>query len=275
MTLTIYDKLEQGSDDWFAQRRGMVTASVVGSLLSVRKWGALDYDCPNCSAPSDYPCIDLRKQTPMKGLHAERTTYASAHADSSPLIVEPSNGKEAHSLTALLAAERITGWTDPTFMSDDMYRGKEDEPRAIEAYSEHHAPVDKVGFMVCDDWGFSIGFSPDGLVGEEGAVEVKSRRSKNQLLTVLSGDVPAVNYAQLQTGLLVSGRKWIDYLSYTSGMPLWKKRVYPDPKWHAAIVAAVKQFEATADDMITRYNAAVIDLPMTERVEYDTLELKL
>jgi hypothetical protein len=45
--------------------------------------------------------------------------------------------------------------------------------------------------------------------------------------------------AQLQCGLLVSGRKWIDYVSYCGGMPLYVKRVEPDERWFDAIVEAV------------------------------------
>jgi hypothetical protein len=72
--------------------------------------------------------------------------------------------------------------------------------------------------------------------------------------------------AQLQAGLLVSGRQWIDYVSYSGGMPLWVRRVHPDPKWSQAIIATVRQFERTATDMASRYETAVAGLPTTERV---------
>jgi predicted phage-related endonuclease len=120
--------------------------------------------------------------------------------------------------------------------------------------------------MVRDDWGFPIGYSPDGLVGEGGLIEVKSRRQKKQLQTILADEVPPENMAQLQCGLLVSGRDWIDYVSYCGGMPLYVKRVHPDPKWQDAIVAAVTQFENAATAMAFDYHCAVEGLPMTERV---------
>jgi hypothetical protein len=122
-----------------------------------------------------------------------------------------------------------------------MLRGIEDEPRAVEVYSEHFAPVTTVGFMVRDDWGFSIGYSPDGLVGDDGLIEVKSRRAKKHLTTILADEVPVENMAQLQCGLLVSGREWIDYVSYCGGMPLYVKRVEPDQRWFDAITAAVER----------------------------------
>lgn len=180
--------------------------------------------------------------------------------------VQPAKNDASRSLVALLVAERITGWTDPTYLGDDMLRGIEDEPLAVDKYSEHFAPVTTSGFMVRDDWGFRIGYSPDGLVGDDGLIEVKSRRPKKHLQTILAGEPPAENMAQLQCGLLVSGRKWIDYVSYCGGMPLWVKRVLPDERWHTAIVAAVSAVEETAAQMVQQYEAATVGLPSTERL---------
>jgi hypothetical protein len=216
MSLTILPDLVQGSDEWHDQRRGIVTASMVGRLLTSTG--------------------------------------------------KPANNDTSRTLTAQLVAERITGWTDPVYVSDDMLRGHDDEPRALDVYSEHHAPVESVGFMVRDDWGFRIGYSPDGLVGDDGLVEVKSRRAKKHLQTILEDQVPAENMAQLQCGLLVSGRAWIDYVSFCGGMPLYVKRVEPDPAWFDAILAAVTAFEDTASLMVAVYTAATEGLPMTERV---------
>jgi hypothetical protein len=216
MSLIELSDLIQGSDRWLEQRRGIVTASVVGKLLTTT--GRV--------AANDY----------------------------------------SRALTTLLVAERITGYTDPVYVSDDMLRGTEDEPRAVEVYSEHYAPVTTTGFMVRDDWGFRIGYSPDGLVGDDGLIEVKSRRQKKHLATILADEVPAENMAQLQCGLLVSGRQWIDYVSYCGGMPLYVKRVLPDERWHEAIVAAVSAFEDAATEMVAAYHATTEGLPPTERV---------
>lgn len=214
--LTIYPGLEQGSDEWLAQRRGLVTASVIGDLI---------------------------------------TTKTLKVADN-----ETSRG-----LTALLVAERITGWTDPTFMSDDMFRGIEDEPRARAKYSENYEAVHEIGFMVREHNGLRIGYSPDGLVGGDGLIEIKSRKSKIHLAHILGGEVPTENMPQCQAGLYVTGRKWLDYISWCGGMPMWVKRVYPDPRWFDAITEAIETFEANAADMIRRYNKAIEGLSTTER----------
>jgi hypothetical protein len=193
MTLIELGDLLQGSDEWLEQRRGIVTASVVGKLLTT-------------------------------------------------------TGRVASNV------------------SDDMLRGQEDEPRAVEVYSEHFAPVTTTGFMIRREDTWTLGYSPDGLVGDDGLIEVKSRRQKKQLTTVLSGEVPPENMAQLQAGLLVSGRQWIDYVSYCGGMPLWVKRVEPDQRWFDAIVTAAIQFEESAAEMVAAYYTATAGMPATERV---------
>lgn len=226
MSLQILANLEQGTPEWHDQRRGMVTASVVGQLITAK-------------------------------------------------TLKPASNDYSRGLTALLAAERITGYTEPTFMNSDMWRGVMDEPLAREKYADRYAPVAEAGFMVRDDWGFRIGYSPDGLVGDDGLIEIKSRRQKKHLQTILSCEVPAENMAQLQCGLLVSGREWIDYVSYCGGMPMWVMRVEPDPAWQTAIVDAVRAFEDAAAEMVTEFQTAVVGLVATERVDHDALELKL
>jgi hypothetical protein len=265
MTLTEYPDVIQGTDEWHDQRRGIVTASVVGQLLTTRAPGAMEYACPECLVPAGQPCVSLRGGAPIKTLHADRHASAATQRATAPRIIEAAKPDDVRALTLTLVAERITGHTDPTYLSDDMLRGYDDEPRAVAVYSAHHAPVETGGFMVRDDWGWKIGYSPDGTVGDDGLIEVKSRRQKKQLQTILADEVPAENMAQLQCGLLVSGRAWCDYVSYCGGMPLWVKRVEPDPRWFDAITAAVGAFEATAAQMIDTYQAATAGLPMTER----------
>lgn len=234
MSLTILDSLEQGSPEWHDQRRGMLTASVVGQLITAK-------------------------------------TLKVAENDTS------------RGVTAQLVAERITGWTDPTFTSEDMWRGIETEPIARDWYSQHHAPVTEVGFMVRTFEGiteeptvFQIGYSPDGLVGDDGLLEVKAPRAKTHIRTILSGEVPAYNMAQCQAGLLVSGRSWLDFVSYCGGLPVFVKRVLPDEKWHAVIKEAAERFEDTATQMQADYLAITNGQPTTERLAYlADVELKL
>lgn len=257
---------EQRSAEWYAARRGIVTASTVGQLISVGPPDALTVDCPTCSAIGGEPCISTARKvpTPIKVPHGPRT---SAAADMPP-VYRPSTSDTAKAITLLLVSERITGRTEPTFESADMLRGRLDEPLARDVYRDHYAEVTECGFMVRSDWGFEIGYSPDGLVGDDGLIEVKSRRPRMHLQTILADEVPPENLAQCQCGLLVAGRRWIDYVSYCGGLPLWTKRVYPDPAWQGAIVGAVRAFETTAAEMVATYRERTAGLPETVRVDH-------
>ena len=216
MTLKIYE-FEQGTEEWHDARRGLVTASSVGKLIT-------------------------------------------------PKSIKPADNDYSRDLTRIIAAERITGFTEPLFISSDMWRGIEDEPRARAKYAEHYAPVTEVGFMVEEMCGVQIGYSPDGLVGDDGLIEIKSRRAKAQLATILTGEPPIENMAQLQCGLLVSGRQWIDYVSYCAGMPMFVTRVEPDIRWFDAILEAVQKLEENVAAITADYEAAIRDLHPTERI---------
>lgn len=182
-----------------------------------------------------------------------------------PTTLKVADNETSRGLTMQLAAERITGHVDYVHPTFDMQRGSDDEPFARDAYREHFAPVDEIGFMVRDFGSYRIGYSPDGLVGEDGLIEIKSRRPKEHLKTVLKGLPPLENMAQLHAGLLVSGRDWIDYVSYSAGLPLWKTRVYPDQRWVDAIHAAAEQFEINVNNIVGNFTIATVNLPPTER----------
>ena len=266
---TIHNNVQQGTDEWLELRRGLVTASSVGNLLSVGTLGGGEFDCPECESGAGDPCRSVTKSAAtLKTMHPARNQRAR---DAAITTIAPARTPEAKTFTMLLAAERITGWSDPVYISDDMWRGIDDEPKARAKYAEHYAPVTECGFMTEDCFGFTIGYSPDGLVGDDGLIEIKSRRAKAHLSTILADKVPAANMAQLQCGLLVSGRDWIDYVSYCGGMPLWVKRVTPQQEWFDAIVAAVQAFEDAATEIVSTYSERTAGLPSTERV----LELEI
>lgn len=270
MTLTILPDLEQGTEEWFAARRGIVTASVVGSLITVGPPDAVTVACPTCNARPSNPCVSAARKTPtpIKSLHEARVTAAASR----PPVYTVADNETSRNLTLTLAAERITGWTEDTPMTSDMWRGVESEPFAREEYAEHFGPVVEVGFMRREEKGWTLGYSPDGLVGDDGLIEIKSPRAKTHVATILSGEVPARYMPQLQGGLLVSGRKWVDFVSYVGGMHMAPIRVLPDPAWFDAITAACKAFEANVAAIVADYYERVADLPKTDRIPTD-LEL--
>lgn len=167
-----------------------------------------------------------------------------------------------------LAAQRITGYTEPTYFGDEMLRGTTDEPIARQLYHENFAPVTECGFITNDDHGFTIGYSPDALVGDDGLIEIKSRRQKFQVQSIVEAEVPKEHVLQIQTGLLVTGRKWCDYVSYHGGMPLWPIRAYPDEAIHEAIIAACGAFEAKVAKVVNAYHERLLTEKwvMTERL---------
>lgn len=188
-----------------------------------------------------------------------------------PTLKPASNDKERAHLYELLA-QRITGYVEPAYISDDMLRGQEEEFYARQAYAEHYAPVQEVGFITNDKWGFTIGYSPDGLVGDDGLIECKSRRQKYQIQTIVDDEVPADYMIQLQTGLLVSERKWIDFISYSGGLPMFVKRVEPIPEYHEAIIAAATAFEERLADKHLAYLSTLAArklIPTERRVEQE------
>ena len=196
-------------------------------------------------------------------------TASAVHGLLTTKTLAVADNDTSRGLIATAAAERIAGFVDPTYQSIDMMRGANDEPVAAHAYSEHHGPVTECGFMVRTWDGVRLGYSPDGLVGDDGLIEIKSRRGKKHVETVVAGEVPAENMAQIQAGLLVSGRAWCDYVSYSAGLHLWTKRVYPDDRWFEAIRAAVEAFERAVSTTVFAYTRAVAGLPLTERPVLD------
>lgn len=171
-----------------------------------------------------------------------------------------------------LAAQRISRYTEPSYIGDDMLRGWEDEVRARAKYEEVTGEeVCEVGFITNDRWGFTLGYSPDGQVqGRNGGIECKSRRQKYQVQTIVEyhrdKTVPVDYLLQLQTGLLVSGWDWIDLVSYSGGLHMATMRCYPDAKIAEAIVNAAGETEARINAAVADYTQAAMALPMTERV---------
>lgn len=261
----------QRSPEWYAARCGIVTASVMSTLVTVGSPDASTVGCPNCAAEPNTPCVNVRTKTANKTLHAER----SAAASDLPPVYVPADNDTSRALILALAAERITSYVEESFTSRDMERGILAEPFARDLYAEHCAdlPVTETGFMVRDFDGFSIGYSPDGLVGDDGLLEIKAPRQKGHLSTVVSGEVPSQHMAQLQTAFTVTRRSWIDFVSYSGGMHLWPKRVTPDPAWQAAILAAAEKAERDIKAHIATYQRATEGLPLAERIDFNDLGL--
>lgn len=271
MTLHVYEDLEQRSEEWFKQRCGIVTASSVGKLISIRPPGADRYVCPECAAPVGSPCTSKTKKAgeagaPIASLHKGRIKVAENHADEAKPILSVADTDTSRALLLTLAGERIANNVESSYANFEMLRGVEDEPFARDAYAEWAGvEVEEVGFMVREENGIRAGFSPDGLVGTEGCIEVKSRKQGRQLATVLDARPPAENLPQMHMGMWVGDLKWCDYISYRDGMHLYVTRVHRDPDWDAVMVAAITHAERVISDYLTTYHQRVKGLPHIEK----------
>ena len=162
--------MKQGSPEWFAIRRGRLTASHATAI-------------GNCG----------------KGL----TTYVRDIIQN--MIKEPEN-----------------------YTNKDMERGNELEPIARQVYEfEYGVEVVEVGFITYGDY---AGCSPDGLIGDDGGLELKARNDKIHLGLLLGDKVDSGTVWQMNFNMLVTGRKWWDFGSYN---PNFKKslivqRFYPE-----------------------------------------------
>ena len=166
----------------------------------------------------------------------------------------PSKGRRTYMLK--LMGERLTGQGMYTYTNTHMERGKEQEGEARSLYEMASGnSVDEMGFI---SMGYDIGCSPDGLVGDPGMVEIKTRLAHIQLELVLAdmegtAEVPSDNIAQCQGGLWVAEREWIDYVSYCPGLPIVIIRVERDEKYIADLTVGVNRFLAEMHELLRKF----------------------
>jgi putative phage-type endonuclease len=155
-----------------------------------------------------------------------------------------------------LVLERITQTRAESFSNAAMQHGIEQEPFARAAYEAHTGQmVEEVGFLPHPTIDAS-GASPDGLVGDDGMVEIKCPSSSTALecwLTYASGKDPvdAKYYAQMQWQMRCADRSWCDYVVFDPRMPakaqLFIVRVKRNPEWLKITEAEVVTFLTEVD----------------------------
>lgn len=177
MSGSIYLNCEQGTDEWFAARSGILTASVMHCLL-------------------------------VNGKH-------------------PSGlGDGAFTLMNQLIGERFTGEPADKFEGNrHTDRGHELEPVA-RAFVSERLDIEIIDCGIILNHG--CGYSPDGLVGDNGLVEIKTKLPKLQVAVILGGVIPAEHMVQCQVGIWLSERDHLDFASFYPGMPLFHLRTHRD-----------------------------------------------
>ena len=152
-----------------------------------------------------------------------------------------------------LVAEELTRESNESFTSAAMAWGIKQEPKARQAYEMiTDKEVDRVGFCKLSD---RIGASPDGLVGEDGMLEIKCPDTATHLETILSDNLPNEHKAQIQGQLWVCGRIWCDFVSYDprikNSSGFFKIRVERDDNYiRSSLIPEVNKFVADLEKTI-------------------------
>ena len=118
-----------------------------------------------------------------------------------------------------LVAERLTGKSTPGFTSAAMQWGVECEPMARSAYeTETGLIVTEVGFVDHPTIAMA-GASPDGLVGDDGLIDIKCPETKTHIETLTSKKAPSKYIPQMQWQMACTGRQWVDFVSFDPRLP--------------------------------------------------------
>ena len=159
---------------------------------------------------------------------------------------------------AQLVCERMTQTVAESFTNAAMQWGTETEPLARAAYEAYaDVLVDEVP-MIAHPTIEAAGASPDGLVGDDGLVEIKCPNTATHIDTLLSQTVPGKYNTQMQWQMACTGRQWCDFVSFdprmSDGLQLFVKRVPRDNAYIQMLEEEVRKFLVELDNKITKLN---------------------
>lgn len=166
-------------------------------------------------------------------------------------------GKESESLKKYalqLATELMLETPEPSFKNDVMARGNELESLARDAYQEQTFKVVEQITMFKSDCG-NFGYSPDGLVDDDGLVEIKCPIATTHFKYLLDNKMPTDYWQQVQGGLWVGQRKWIDFVSFNSyfrDKKLFVIRVERDEEYIAKLAELANKVILIRDEYLNK-----------------------
>jgi putative phage-type endonuclease len=154
-----------------------------------------------------------------------------------------------------LVVERLTGTKQDSFANPAMEWGTQQEPSARDAYSFISGyEVSEIGFVDHPEIAMA-GASPDGLIAQDGLVEIKCPNTATHIDWMLSGNVPKEHELQILFQMDCTGRKWCDFVSYDPRLPidlqLFVVRMEFDKNRALEIKESVKQFIAEVDKTVS------------------------
>lgn len=160
-------------------------------------------------------------------------------------ILSGGKGLTRKAYAVQLALEIVTGKQSETFTSQSMQDGTEREPIARALYEAHTGNfVDEVGFCLHDT--MECGVSPDGLINEDGGIEIKCPKASTHAGYLSIPAEPSTYTAQIQGSMWVTDRSWWDFVSYHPDFPenaqLIVRRIQRDDVYIAALQTSVEMF---------------------------------
>lgn len=158
-----------------------------------------------------------------------------------------------------LVVERLTGNKTEGFRSPSMDWGVETEPQARAAYEARTGNfVDQIAFVDHPTIP-NFGCSPDGLVGDDGLIEIKCPNTSTHIDYIEDDQPPKKYIGQMMAQMACTGRKWCDFVSFDprlpDGLQLFVVRLYKDDKYILAMEDAVTTFLKEVDDKVEFLNA--------------------
>lgn len=189
--------------------------------------------------------------------HADRCGKVTA-SRVKDISAKPKTGKAYNALTLTILTERLTGVQEETPTTGPMQWGIDQEVHAITAY-ENETGNFVVGTGLVNHPAIKMsGASPDGLVDQDGQLEVKCPNSQTHLNTVLTKEVPSEYIPQITWQLACTRRKWCDFVSYDPRLPEYLQlviiRVFAKDLDIAGIEQSVIKFNQKIDQIVAELN---------------------
>lgn len=155
-------------------------------------------------------------------------------------------GASRANVAARIIAERLTGVPQESYTNAAMAWGTETEPQARAAYAfMHDADVVECGLFPHPSIKWTHA-SPDGLIGDDGLLEVKCPQTATHLEYLLSGKVPGKYLTQMAWQMACTGRQWCDFVSFDPRLPadlqLFVRRIERDEVLIADLECEVQAF---------------------------------
>lgn len=194
--------------------------------------------------------LELEQRSPE--WYAARKGIPTASEFDKIITTDGKQSKQRTKYMYHLAGERLGGIVDESYQSFAMIQGIEKEAEARSLYELLNEPVKEVGFCVSDCGRF--GCSPDGLIGEEGGIEIKCPLMSTHVEYLLKcqEEMPSDYFQQVQGSLLVSGRKWWDFVSHYPGLKALIIREEPNDVFQRLLKRELELFCEELDELVKR-----------------------